>query len=120
MALTSCEIEPCSDSPYTRSECRAGDKFRAETLIGNWTCLTTVGAMEIKSITFFDDHKCDVTYSQVRGVDWFTDTYSYTYTSGYIRLSRGRTSIQFKVSGFLFPELYVSDSFGTYAWKYNG
>jgi hypothetical protein len=76
-----------------------------------------VNGIELKQIEFFDGHKCDVTYQVGYDPDWLTDTFTYTYTSGYVKLNKGRTSFAFKVRGFLWPELYLQDSFGNYTWR---
>lgn len=100
----------------------ANDYFCAETLLGTWQMdyspnyLRGMG-IELKEIVFFDGHKCDITYSEGDYPTWYTDTYEYTYASGYVRFNRGRSSFTFKVKGFTFPELYLQDSFGNYTWR---
>ena len=95
------------------------DYFCADKLLGTWQCdyYTVVGNMTIKEIKFLDNHTCDITYANGRYTDWYTDTYLYSYSSGYLRFSRDGINFMFQVSGYLFPELYVRDSFGNYTWK---
>lgn len=96
-----------------------GDYFSSEKLLGTWQCdyNNYVGNMLLKEIEFFDGNKCDIVYSIGREVDWYTDTFTYSYVSGYIKFARNGTAFSFKVKGYLFPELYVQDSFGTYSWR---
>lgn len=95
------------------------DYFCAETLLGTWQMdyNTRVSGIEFKQIKFFDNRKCDITYSEGYDPTWYTDTYTYTYSSGFIRFDKGRSSFTFKVKGFIYPELYLQDSFGTYTWR---
>ena len=96
-----------------------GDYFCAETLLGTWQCdyNTVVANMNIKEIKFFGSHKCDITYSEGRETSWYTDTYVYSYVGGYIKFYNNVNGFTFKVDGFLFPELYVRDSFNKYTWR---
>lgn len=101
---------------YTR------DYFCAETLIGTWQIEYNANykrglGIEPKQIKFFDERKCDITYSEGNDPTWYTETYNYTYASGFIRFDKGRNSFAFKYRDFIFPELYVQDSFGNYKWR---
>jgi hypothetical protein len=111
-------IRHCTCYYYAQSN---SDRFTAKTLIGVWQMAYDEGyfnGMGIipKQIEFFDGHTCDITYCKGKDPDWFTDTYTYTYTSGYIKFNKGRTTYMFKYREFLFPTLTVQDSFGTYEW----
>ena len=122
VCFASCDWEYCKRCGEFRRDCVChntyhSDYFCAETLIGIWQMHTVVGTVELKEIEFFDGHKCDITYSEGRDPDWFTDTYTYTFTSGYIKFNKGRSSFSFKVKDFIFPSLWVKDSFGTYEWR---
>jgi hypothetical protein len=92
-------------------------------LIGVWQIDYNIGyerglGMTPKQIQFFNNHTCDITYSVGRETEWWTDTYTYTYTGSYIRFNNGYgSSFSFKVRGYLFPELYLEDSFGYYTWR---
>lgn len=96
-----------------------GDVFCADKLLGTWQMdyPSYVGDMELKEIKFIDEWKCDITFSVGRNPDWYTHTYSYSYSSGYIRFTRSGSTFSFKVERYLFPELYLRDSFGTYTWR---
>ena len=96
------------------------DIFYAEKLIGTWQCCypTIIGSVEFKQITFMPGGKADVTMCQVRGVEWYTETYSYTYYGKTLRLSKDGSVIMFTIVGYIFPELTLSDSFGNHIWRY--
>ena len=127
LALVSCEkyCPHCGEYYTNRHMCSnygvkysSNDHFCAETLLGTWQMdYNRVNGIELKQIEFFDGHKCDVTYQVGYDPDWLTDTFTYTYTSGYVKLNKGRASFAFKVRGFLWPELYLQDSFGNYTWR---
>jgi hypothetical protein len=95
---------------------RQGDGFTAETLLGTWQCSydMIIGNMELKQIRFFSNGKADITMAEQHQVDWYTVTYSYTYYGNTLRFSMGRSNFSLTIKGFLFPELYLYDSFGTY------
>jgi hypothetical protein len=98
------------------------DYFCAETLLGTWQMDYNPNynrgmGIELKEIKFFDSRKCDITYSEGNDPTWYTETYNYTYASGFIRFDKGRSSFTFKYKGFIFPELYLQDSFGNYTWR---
>lgn len=94
------------------------DKFYADKLIGVWQCShnTSVGNINLKEITFIDNRKCDIVYSVGKTTDWYTETYSYSYSSGYIRFTKNGVTFSFHMKGYIYPELYVEDSFGQYNW----
>ena len=132
LTLVSCEkFCPRCGNYETRCYCNKGssgyynsynDYFCADKLIGTWQMDYNIGyynglGAELKSIQFFNNHKCDITYEVPYDPTWWTDTYTYTYTSGYIKFSKERSSFSFKVRGYLFPELYLQDSFGNYTWR---
>ena len=95
------------------------DYFCSDKLIGNWQCSynMTIGTRTLKSIKFFDGRKCDILYSERQEVDWFSETYIYSYDGKYIRFSRNGMTFQLHVCGYLYPELYVEDSFGKYVLR---
>lgn len=127
ICFISCECPYCGEK-----NCRCGDDgpygihydydyFCAEKLLGEWqaTYGCQVGNLELKDIKFFDGWRCDITMTQVRNTDWYTETWTYTYYGNTIKFARndGRTAFSFKVSGYIYPELYLEDSFGTYTWR---
>lgn len=96
------------------------DYFYAERLIGTWQCCYPmyVGGMEYKQIRFMRNGYADITMTYNRDVDWFTETYNYTYYGNTIRFSRNGQTISFAIYSFLSPELTVYDTFGKYVWRY--
>ena len=95
------------------------DRFCAETLMGTWQCgyNTVVGNKTIKMIEFINGKKCDITYSEDKYTDWYTETFIYSYSNQYIRFSKNGVTFSFHLKKYVFPELYVEDSFGTYTWR---
>ena len=93
-----------------------GNEFCAEDLIGTWQCSYNmiIGGMEFKQIRFMSNGKADIVMAESQNTDWNTETYSYAYYGNTLRFSKGRTNISLTVKGWLFPELYLYDSFGTY------
>ncbi len=97
------------------------DYFCAEKLLGTWQmdygCI--VGNVELKEIKFLDGKRCDIVMAIVRNPDWFTETWTYTYYGNTIKFARndGWTNITFFINGYVFPELYLQDSFGRYTWR---
>lgn len=93
-----------------------GNEFCAEDLIGTWQCSYNmiIGGMEFKQIRFMSNGKADIVMAESQNTDWNTETYSYAYYGNTLRFSQGRTNISLTVKGWLFPELYLYDSFGTY------
>ena len=106
------------DGGYSYGVNYQGDYFCAEKLLGTWQCnyTTIVGNMTIKSIKFVSNRKCDITYSLGRNTEWYTDTFNYTFSSGYLRFS-GVANFSFCYRGYIFPELYLEDSNGRYTWR---
>lgn len=116
--LESCE-RICNVCRNYENECICSynsDEFRAEKLLGTWQCeyTTIVGNMHLKQIKFMSHHKCDITYSINDNTSWWTDTYEYSYSSGYLRFYTIDNSFSFKVKDYCFPELKLMDSFGIY------
>lgn len=113
LLLLSCEC-PLMDE-LSRSN-KAVSGFYADELLGTWQCYypMVVGGMEFKQIRFMSNGKADITMAEEHNPDWFTETYSYAYYGNTLRFSRGRTNISLQITGYLFPELYLRDSFGKY------
>jgi hypothetical protein len=65
-------------------------------------------------ISFINARKCDITFKAVGSVDSRVYTFEYLYDGNTLRFSRNNRTIIFTISGFIYPELYVSDSFGKY------
>ena len=130
VALTSCEKYCPICDRYGDCSCNTrsgesygvtyyGDQFYADKLLGTWQCdyNTIVGNMNIKEIKFVSNRKCDITYSVSRNVGWYTDTFNYSFSSGYLRFTRGGSTFSFHYVGYIFPELYLEDSNGKYTWR---
>lgn len=118
LLLLSCECPYLDeeDRPYHHQAATNGDVFYADELIGTWQCYypMVIGEMEYKQIKFLSNGKADITMAKQRDTEWFTETYDYAYYGKTIRFSRGRNNISLNIDGYLFPELYLSDSFGYY------
>ena len=93
-----------------------GDVFYADVLLGTWQCYypMIIGGMEFKQIKFMSGGKADITMAKQRDTEWYTETYDYTYYGGTLRFSKNGSNISLHIDGYLFPELYLSDSFGRY------
>jgi hypothetical protein len=127
LLLISCDCPYCDEYDiYGFKENKYGihysnDSFCYEKLLGTWQmdygCI--VGNIELKEIKFIDGIRCDITMAQVRNIDWFTETWTYTYYGNTIKFARndGRTVISFAIKGYIWPELYLQDSFGNYTWR---
>ncbi len=125
VSLTSCDKLCFCDEIYDEYPShntkpnREGDKFYADKLLGTWqTTSTYVGNLEIKQIEFINNRLCDITYSEGYRTTWYTETFLYSYSGGYLTFGRAddKYSFAFKIEGYTYPELYLRDSFGQYAW----
>ena len=117
--LLSCECPYLDKEEYEyRQSNRSvnGDVFYAEKLLGTWQCYypMIIGGVEFKEIKFLSNGKADVTMAKQRDTEWYTETYDYAYYGSTLRLSRNSSNISLHIDGYLFPELYLSDSFGRY------
>lgn len=93
-----------------------GDVFYADVLLGTWQCYypMIIGGMEFKQIKFMSGGKADITMAQQHDTEWYTETYNYSYYGNTLRFSRSGSNISLTIEGYLFPELYLRDSFGHY------
>lgn len=93
-----------------------GDVFYADKLLGTWQCYypMIIGGIEFKEIKFMSNGKADITMAKQRDTDWYTETYDYAYYGSTLRFSRNGSNISLHIDGYLFPELYLRDSFGRY------
>ena len=73
-----------------------------------------IGGVEFKQIKFMSGGKADITMAKQHDTEWFTETYSYAYYGNTLRFSRSGSNISLTIEGYLFPELYLRDSFGRY------
>ena len=118
LLMAACEC-PYLDDNRIESQSYAnskGDVFYADKLLGTWQCYypMIIGSVEFKEIKFLSNGKADVTMAKLRDTDWYTETYDYAYHGSTLRLSRNGSNISLHIDGYLFPELYLSDSFGKY------
>ena len=93
-----------------------GDVFYADMLLGTWQCYypMIIGGMEFKQIKFMSGGKADITMAKQHDTEWYTETYNYAYYGNTLRFSRSGSNISLTIEGYLFPELYLRDSFGRY------
>jgi len=73
-----------------------------------------IGGVEFKEMRIFSDGNADIIMEKVGGSDYYTETFSWRYDGKFITFTRGNTTYQFQITGYLCPELYLRDSFGTY------
>lgn len=118
VTITSCDCCHCPVCGEWDNDCTC-NCFCAETLLGTWQCdnNTVIDHKTIKEIKFLNNSFCKITYSNGRYPGWFTDTYTYSYVGGYIELTRDGSTYALKIDRFIFPELYLRDSFGEYTWR---
>lgn len=114
--LMSCECPFLDEEKRERQAVSQSDAFYADVLVGTWQCdyQMIIAGYEFKQIVFMSNGKADITMAKEHDTEWFTETYSYAYYGNTLRFSRGRNNISLNIEGFLFPELYVRDSFGYY------
>lgn len=93
-----------------------GDVFYADVLLGTWQCYypMIICGMEFKQIKFMSGGKADITMAKQYDTEWYTDTYNYAYYGNTLRFSKNGSNISLTIEGYLFPELYLRDSFGRY------
>ena len=118
LILVSCEC-PYQDE-LNRAQQRItninGDVFYADVLLGTWQCYypMVIGGVEFKQIMFMSDGRADITMAKQNDTEWYTETYNYAYYGNTLRFSRNESNISLTIEGYLFPELYLRDSFGHY------
>jgi len=103
-------------SSTTTSNGNTGDVFYADKLLGTWQCYypMIIGGVEYKQIKFMSGGKADITMAKQHDTEWYTETYNYAYYGNTLRFSRSGTSISLTIEGYLYPELYLRDSYGRY------
>lgn len=117
LICVSCEC-PYQDeldrAPQRKSS--TGDVFYADVLLGTWQCYypMIISGVEFKQIKFMSGGKADITMAQQHDTEWYTETYNYSYYGNTLRFSRSGSNISLTIEGYLFPELYLRDSFGHY------
>lgn len=127
VCLVSCEkldydYGCCKKRPYGKNYYQETgyDYLSAEMLIGEWRCSYNmrVGNVDFKKIRFINSRKADITMCAAGDTDYFTETFTYSYTGYTLTFTKNGQTIQFKVDGYLHPELYIRDSFGRYTLSF--
>ena len=117
LILVACEC-PYQDEPERTPQRKTstGDVFYADVLLGTWQCYypMIIGGVEFKQIKFISGGKADITMARQYDTEWNTETYNYAYYGNTLRFSRSGSNISLTIEGYLFPELYLRDSFGHY------
>ena len=114
--LIGCECPYQDKQDRVQQRKTAGDAFYADVLLGTWQCYypMIIGGVEFKQIKFMSGGKADITMAKQHDTEWYTETYDYAYYGNTLRFSRSGSNIPLTIEGFLFPELYLRDSFGRY------
>ena len=125
LILCACECpywdrESENDYEYYR---RTGyDRLTADRLTGLWQCYYPmyVGNVEFKEVKIFSNGKADIIMEDVGGSAYYAETFKWRYDGNYLSFTKGNTTYQFQIIGYLFPELYLRDSRGKYTWAFRG
>ena len=125
LILCACECpywdrESENDYEYYR---RTGyDRLTADRLTGLWQCYYPmyVGNVEFKEVKIFSNGKADIIMEDVGGSAYYAETFKWRYDGNYLSFTKGNTTYQFQIIGYLFPELYLRDSRGKYTWACRG
>ena len=114
-ASCECPYQDELDRAHQRKS-STSDVFYADVLLGTWQCYypMIIGGMEFKQIKFMSGGKADITMAKQYDTEWYTETYNYAYYGNTLRFSRNGSNISLTIEGYLFPELYLRDSFGRY------
>ena len=114
-ASCECPYQDELDRAHQRKS-STGDVFYADVLLGTWQCYypMIISGVEFKQIKFMSGDKADITMAQQHDTEWYTETYNYSYYGNTLRFSRSGRNISLTIEGYLFPELYLRDSFGHY------
>ena len=76
------------------------------------------GAAYLKEIRIFSNGKADIIMEDVGGSAYYAETYKWHYDGNFLSFTRGNTTYQFQITGYLSPELYLRDSRGKYTWAW--
>ena len=96
------------------------DRLTADRLPGLWQCYYPmyVGNVEFKEVRMFTNGKADIIMEKVGGSDYYSETFRWRYDGKYLSFTKGNTTYQFQITGYLSPELYLRDSYVKYTWAY--
>ena len=116
LASCDCPYQDELERAYHRTTNTKGDVLYADMLLGTWQCYypMIIGGVEFKQIKFMSGGKADITMAKQHDTEWYTETYNYAYYGNTLRFSRSGSNISLTIEGYLFPELYLRDSFGRY------
>lgn len=96
------------------------DRLTADRLPELWQCYYPmyVGNVEFKEVRIFSNGKADIMVEKVGGSEYYAETFRWRYDGKYLSFTKGNTTYQFQITGYLSPELYLRDSYGKYTWAY--
>lgn len=121
LTLASCEYYPDDWCPYDSQPSRSNQRnpLTVEKLIGTWQCSydTRVGTTNLKQIRFINYTQCEIIECEVYDTEWRTLPYAWTTYGGYIKFSGNNKNFSFKIEDYIWPELYIRDSFGIYSLR---
>ena len=117
--LAACEC-PYLDEKRSLHYETQGDRLTADLLPGLWQCYYPmyVGNVEFKEVRIFSNGKADIIMEKVGGSDYYAETYKWRYDGKYLSFTKGNTTYQFQITGYLWPELFLRDSYGKYTWAF--
>jgi len=101
----------------------ASDAFHADVLIGHWRCDDiNIGAtgLVIYEITFSEDGKCDIVQGALYDSFTSTMTYKYRLNGRNISFMNSQFKFEFRIENYIWPSLFLSDSFGKYEIRKDG
>lgn len=117
--LAACEC-PYLNEKRSQYHNTQGDRLTADLLPGLWQCYYPmyVGNVEFKEVRIFSNGKADIIMEKVGGSDYYAETYKWRYDGKYLSFTKGNTTYQFQITGYLWPELFLRDSYGKYTWAF--
>ena len=132
ISFASCECPYASWDDYGYPEnggktarlTNSSDYFCADKLLGKWECyypmivyLPEFGEVEFKSMDFKDESVVDIELVKVYDTDRRFYTFSYAYTGKTLKFSRKGSTISFSFENYIWPEVFLRDSFGRYTMR---
>ena len=79
--------------------------------------LPEFGEVEFKSMDFKDESVVDIELVKVYDTDRRFYTFSYAYTGKTLKFSRKGSTISFSFENYIWPEVFLRDSFGRYTMR---
>ena len=115
LMLVGCDCTYDWNSPYYRNK---EDHLTADKLAGLWQCYypMIVGNVEFKEVRMFSSGKADIIMENKGGSAYYAETFKWRFDGNYLTFTKGNTTYQFQITGYLWPELYLRDSRGKYTW----